>query len=215
MKNRFVASVALAAGLGLPVVTVHADTLFTVPVSGTLQPQRLSTELQQDSGASFNSDNTSRFASISYDWNRYFSIGTVARLNDGFSMRPTGSVQFAPMQSRYSFALGVANVGVRTFRSQPYAVASTSFKSLGGLSAYAGVTHDTFGNHVMLGTDYSLSHHVSLQADWIGDDGNFFTVGARWEVIPDFAVAGGFMRANSHDNGNGAFLSLEKDFRFK
>jgi hypothetical protein len=209
---RFLLSVSLAGGLSIAVLPARADSLFTVPVSGTLQAQRLDVELQQDSGASINSSDTTRFASLSYDWNRYVAVGGIARLTGDFTARPTASVQFAPVGEPYSFAVGIANVGVRTFRSQPYAVGNMNFRSLGGLNAYVGLTHDSFGEHVMIGADYPLTRNVGVLADWIGDDGNFFTAGVRWNVIDDFSLSGGFLRANSHDSGNGVFLSADKGF---
>ena len=208
-------SACLSASLLAISLPAQADSLFTVPVSGMLQPQRLDVELQQDSGASIDSSNTTRFASASYDWNRYVAVGGIIRLTGDFTARPTASLQFAPQDEPYSFALGIANVGVRTFRSQPYAVASDTFHNLGNLDAYVGLTHDSDGEHVMLGTDYPLTHTVAVQADWIGDDGNFFTAGVRWQAVPDFTLSGGFMRANSHDDGNGVFLAIDKGFRFR
>jgi hypothetical protein len=210
MNHRSATSTLAALLLASAQLPAHADTLFTVPIAGTLEPRRLGVVFEQDSGSSLNSDNTSRFLAASYDWSRYLSLGAVARLTDGVSIRPEGSVQFAPIGKPYAFAAGFANVGVRTFRSQPYATAATHFDHLG---AYFGLTHDTFGVHAMLGADYALTREWSLQADWIGDDGNFLTVGARWKVMPDFALGAGFSRANSHDSGNGVFFSIDKDFR--
>jgi hypothetical protein len=210
---RLLVSAILIGALSVAALPARADSLFTVPISGTLQPRRLDVQLQQDSGASINSSETSRFASLSYDWNRYVAVGGIARLTGDFTARPTASLQFAPVNTPYSFAVGIANVGVRTFRSQPYAIGNMSFRSLGGLNAYAGLTHDTFGEHVMLGADYPVTRTVGILADWIGDDGNFFTAGVRWNVIDDFTLSGGFMRANSHESGNGVFLSVDKGFR--
>jgi hypothetical protein len=87
-----------------------------------------------------------------------------------------------------------------------------TFRTLGGLNAYAGLTHDSFGEHVMIGADYPLTRNVGLLADWIGDDGNFFTAGVRWNIVDDFTLSGGFLRANSHDSGNGIFVGIDKGF---
>jgi len=192
--------------------SVLADSLFTVPVAGTLQPRRLTTVLSGDSGSSGGSDSSSSlFATADYNYTRYLSLGITARLTDGLSARPEGSVQFAPVGKPYAFAAGFANVGVRSFRSQPYVVGSAYLGKWGG---YLGATHDSYGEHAMLGVNYWLTQQVSLQGDWIGDDGNFLTLGARWQARRDIAISAGFSRANAHDSGNGVFASLEKDFKF-
>jgi hypothetical protein len=210
MKHRFSTRLLAAAMIGLSSTPAFADTLFAVPVAGTLQPRRLTTVLSGDTGFSEGS-NSSMFATADYNYSRYISLGMTARLTEGVTARPEGSVQFAPLGKPYAFAAGFANVGVRSFRSQPYVVGSAFAGNWGG---YFGVTHDSYGEHAMLGANYWATRQISLQVDWIGDDGNFLTFGGRWQARRDIAVTAGFSRANAHDSHNGVFASLEKDFKF-
>jgi hypothetical protein len=201
---------ALGALLPCAMSVAHASqTVFTVPVAGTLEPRRLLTSIQGD-GSSVNSSDTTVFANVDYDVSRFVSLGIATRLTDGVTARPEGSLQFAPVGKPFAFAAGFANVGVRSFRSQPYLVGSTWIGRWGG---YLGVTHDTYGEHAMLGANCWVTPKISLQGDWIGDDGNFLTLGARWQAARDFAILGGFSRANSHESHNGIFLGAEKDFK--
>jgi hypothetical protein len=188
-----------------------ADSVFTVPVAGTLQPNRLTASLSGGAGANLASESSSLFSAVDYNFTRYFSAGVTTRLTNGFSARPEGSVQFAPENKPYAFAVGFGNVGVRTFRSQPYAVANTR---VGDFGFYAGGTHDSYGLHPMLGTDYEISSRWSLQADWIHDDESFVTVGTRWQVKRNIAVSAGFSHSSGEEGGNGIFASVLKEFYF-
>ena len=211
MTRLSLAWLAAALLLSLSDLALAADSLFNVPVAGTLQPRRLTSYFAVGSGAGLDSEGTTALLTADYNVSRYLSAGITTRLTDGFSARPEGSVQFAPVGKPYAFAVGFASVGVRSFRTQPYAIGSTRF---GDLGAYAGVTHDSYGTHPMLGVDYLLSRGFSLQGDWIHDDGSFLTVGGRYQWLRDFAIALGFSHADQERGGNGVFASLQKDFRF-
>lgn len=198
------------AALSAPGAAFATDELFNVPVAGTLQPNRLITYMALGTNSVLDSNSSTLLATVDYNLSRYFSAGITSRLTDGVSVRPEGSVQFAPAGKPYAFAAGFASVGVRTFRSQPYVVASTHFDALG---MYVGATHDSYGEHPMLGASYMLPHGFSVQGDWIYDDAHFLTVGGRYQFGRTFAVSAGFSHAESERGGNGVFAAVQKDFR--
>lgn len=198
--------VALVLGLA---PLAHADSLFSVPTAQEPDKGEVQFSLEQDTDrTSFRSPDTLRLATVEYGLFKRLSVGFDAELVGRSRVRPNISLLLTRDKAPVSAAIGFQNVGVRSFGEQPYAVLSRDF---GGFSLHGGATHDSEGTHGMLGLEKPLGKRFEIVGDYIGGRGNYATVGGQLQIGKNLQLAAGWMFANSHDDSNGLFLSLERD----
>lgn len=210
MNRKITLAVALLAGMLAP--RVCAQSLFSIPTAETLDARTLTIDVEQDGGPQLHEPPTLRLATVRVGVTDRLTLGFDTKISGAWQVRPNFSFRLTKKDAPLSFAVGYENIGVRSFGEQPYAVASAK---LGKARLHLGATRETGGLYrAMLGAERDLPHGLTLQADYINGDGNFFTVGAQKSLSHDFALTLGWMRANTRREPNGIFVDVSREIHF-